>query len=231
MASVFAVNGSPRRGKGNTAALLASFLQGMEDAGAGTDLVYPDDFKIKPCICSQIVCWNETPGECCIQDDMQQLYPRMKAAEILVLASPVYIPLPGAMQNFINRLMPLMDPAIKRVHEGRTRIQMHRDVHIRCIAMVITSGWWEKENCDTVLRIGRELAADAGIEFAGALLRPHFDSMKADSEYTPAGSAVLEAARLAGTDLIRTGKIRQETLEAVSRPLVGFEEYVHPKMG
>ena len=231
MARVFAVNGSPCKGKGNTAALLAPFLQGMQDAGAEIDLIYPDDFKIKPCTCNQIFCWNETPGLCCIQDDMQQLYPRMKSADILVLASPVYIPLPGAMQNFVNRLMPLMDPSVKRIESGRTRIQMHADVHIRCTAMVITSVWWEKENCDTVLRIGRELAADGGIDFAGALLRPHFDCMKEKGAYTSDGLAVLDSARRAGMEIIQDGKIHPETMEAVSRPLIGFEDYIQSGEG
>jgi len=46
---VLAINGSPMMGKGNTALILAPFLQGMEEAGAEIDLFYTKKLKINPC--------------------------------------------------------------------------------------------------------------------------------------------------------------------------------------
>jgi multimeric flavodoxin WrbA len=103
MTKAVAINGSPRMEKGNTALILTPFIQGMMDAGAGVELLYASRLEVKPCSCGVMYCWDELPGECCIQDDMQSLYPRLKQADVLVLATPVYIPLPGAMQNVLNR--------------------------------------------------------------------------------------------------------------------------------
>jgi len=97
-------------------------------------------------------------------------------------------------------------------------------VAIRQIVLVSTGGWWEKENIDTVLRIARELAEDASVPFAGALLRPHASRMKQGGKLTPDGEAVLCAAGRAGRELIREGRMRQETLNAVSCPLIAEEE-------
>ena len=119
MTKVVTINGSPRMEKGNTALLLTPFLQGMTDAGADVELLYASRLQVKPCSCGHMYCWNEAPGECCLQDDMQSLYPRLKRADILVLAAPVYIPLPGAMQNVLNRLCPLLDPVLE-FREGRS---------------------------------------------------------------------------------------------------------------
>ncbi len=209
--------------KGNTAMVLTPFIQGMMDAGADVELLYASRLKIKPCTCGKMYCWNEMPGECCIKDDMQQLYPKLREADILVLATPVYIPLPGDMQNIINRLCPLLDPLLE-FREGRTRGRFRKDVGIREIVLVSTGGWWEKANFGTVVRITEELAKDARVEFAGAVLRPHAHLMKEKGELTQDGKAVLNAVRRAGYELVKEGVMTKESLETISRPLISQEE-------
>ena len=106
MLNVIAINGSPRQAKGNTALILEPFLQGLEDRGANIQLFYASRLKVKPCTCGELACWYRTPGECVLKDAMQELYPQLKQAHILVIASPIYLPMPGDMQNIINRLIP-----------------------------------------------------------------------------------------------------------------------------
>jgi multimeric flavodoxin WrbA len=168
-------------------------------------------------------CWSRKPGECCVADDMQSVYPKLAASDTVVLATPVYIPLPGAMQDFINRLCPLLEPRLN-LREGRTRARLREGVQIRRFVALVTGGWWEKENLDTVVRIVKELAEDASVEFSGAVLRPHASVMRKKGELTEEGKAVLDAARRAGQELVRHGAMRKETLEAVSRPLITEEE-------
>jgi len=223
MSKAVAINGSPRMEKGNTAMVLTPFIQGMMDAGSDVELLYASRLKVKPCTCGEMYCWNEMPGECCIKDDMQLLYPKLREADILVLATPVYIPLPGDMQNIINRLCPLLDPFLE-FREGRTRARFRKDVGIRKIVLVSTGGWWEKANFGTVVRITEELAKDASVEFAGAVLRPHAHLMKEKGELTQDGEAVLNAVRRAGYELVKEGVMTKETLETISRPLISQED-------
>jgi hypothetical protein len=140
-----------------------------------------------------------------------------------LLATPVYIPFPGAMRNATNRLCPLAEPRLQ-LREERTRARFRNHVAIRQIALVSTGAWWEKENMDTVLRIARELAEDASVLFVGGLLRPHAFPMKQNAELTPDGEALLRAARRAGRELITEGRVHQETFDAVSCPLIAEEE-------
>jgi multimeric flavodoxin WrbA len=219
-----AINGSPRMDKGATALLLTPFLQGTVDAGCDVELLYASRLQVKPCSCGQLYCWNKAPGECCIQDDMQALYPKLRQADILVLATPVYVPLPGDMQNVINRLVPLLDPVLE-FREGRTRARFRPDVAIRQFVLVSTSGWWELGNFGAVVRIVQELAADAGVEFAGAVLRPHASMMRASGVVTEGGQAILNAAQRAGYELIKEGAMSEEALEAISRPLISQEDF------
>jgi len=219
MIKVLAINGSPRKEKGNTAMIFNPFLQGLIDAGAKVELFYTGRLKIRPCVCSEMQCWYGNPGECTIQDDMKMLYPKLREADLLVLATPVYIPLPGDVQNLINRLCPLIYPYLEN-RQGRTRARFHEDVNIKKIMLVSTGGWWEKENFDTLVLIIEELAELASVEFGGAVLRPHAYLMKKEGVITKAGECVLSAVRSAGYELVMDGDIRLETLEMISQPLI-----------
>lgn len=223
MRKAIVINGSPRAEKGNTARLLAPFIEGMEAAGAEVRLFHAAHMTIKPCS-GELHCWDEKPGQCIHTDEMEVLYPLLRQAETLVLATPVYIPLPGEMQNFMNRLCPLVDPSLE-TRDGRTQARFRPDVIIARIALVATSGWWEAGNCDTVVHIAQELAAKAGVEFGGALLRPHAHLIWEKGNPTEKGQAVLEAVRRAGNELIASGSISQKTLIAAGKPLCGQEEY------
>lgn len=224
MGKVVAVNGSPRKQEGNTAMLLTPVLGGMQNAGCEVELFYAKELNVKSCNCVNMYCWYKKPGKCCLKDDMDQLYPHLREAEILVLATPVYIPLPGEMQNIVNRLCPLITPVLE-TRNGRTRARVREDVKMRKILLVSTGGWWEEGNFGTVTRIAEELAADTGVEFSGAVVRPHAAAMRAEGGLTDDGKKVIDAARRAGEELVRNGKIDQKTLDTIKSPLVPREAY------
>jgi multimeric flavodoxin WrbA len=223
MVKVLAINGSPRKGKGDTAAVLSPLIQGITDAGAEVELFYASKLEIKPCSCGSMYCWYESPGNCCFTDEMQILYPKLKEAAILIIATPVYIPLPGAMQNFINRLCPLVEPYLE-FRQHRTRARFRQDVFIKKILLVSTGGWWEKENMNKVVQIVEELAESASVEFSGAILRPHAFAMKQDGQFTKDGGEILGELRKLGSEFINTGVLNPSSLEMISRPLISEEE-------
>lgn len=125
------------------------------------------------------------------------------------------------MQNFVNRLCPLIDPILE-FREGRTRARFRDDVKIRRIVLVSTSGWWEIGNMDTVVRIAEELAKDVGQELTAAILRPHAYLVKENKEK---GKIVLEAAKQAGVQLIREGRVSKKLLDTISQPLISEDAY------
>ncbi|KPK72471.1 iron-sulfur flavoprotein [candidate division WOR_3 bacterium SM23_60] len=217
-----AINGSPRKDKGNTGMILNAFIQGMKDAGAEVEIFYTKNLKPKPCT-GEMKCWWETPGECYIKDNMQKVYPVLREADTLILATPVYIPLPGEMQIVINRLCPLAKPLLE-TRGGRTRGRLHDNVMLRKLVLVSTGGWWEKENLDTVVRIAEEIAENMSIEFSGAVLRPHAFLMKKKGELTEDGAAIIDVVTKAGYEFVKNGRLGDDILETVRRPLISQEE-------
>jgi multimeric flavodoxin WrbA len=83
---VLGLQGSPRI-KGNTGILLSSFLKEAERLGAQTQHLDVAKKNITPCQeCG--VC--EDKGFCPIDDDMQEIYPLLRRADLIIMATPIF---------------------------------------------------------------------------------------------------------------------------------------------
>jgi len=91
--------GSPRK-NGNTEILTQHTLKAIGEEGLETELIRLAGLDIQPCnVC--MVCRDE--GERCpIEDDLFPLYTKMKEAEAIILASPVYF---GSATALLKALM------------------------------------------------------------------------------------------------------------------------------
>ena len=226
LTKVLVINGSPKTNKSNTAFLLRPLLEGIKKAGASVDVIYPSKLKIRPCI-GCFKCWYETIGTCFIQDDMQEIYTALKDTDILVLATPVHSSIPGDMQNFLNRMVPLIEPILE-FKDGRTRAHCHKDVKISKILAVAVSGWWELENLDIALSVIEEIAKNYSIKYTGAIRRPHCYPLQDETETS---KAILQKLEEVGMRFIKEGRIDQEDLDFISQPLASQEEYTTWKTG
>ncbi|GAB4249583.1 MAG: flavodoxin family protein [Thermoleophilia bacterium] len=84
--TVLGIAGSPRR-DGNSETLLDWCLEGAERAGARVVKFRLRELKLRGCVACD-GCFDA--GFCVQQDDMQELYPHLRSAESVVLASPIY---------------------------------------------------------------------------------------------------------------------------------------------
>jgi len=83
---VLGILGSPRKG-GNTDLLLGEFLKGAASVGAATEKIYLGGLEFKGCIeCGGC----DKTGKCVLSDDMSPLYAKLSAADMVILASPVF---------------------------------------------------------------------------------------------------------------------------------------------
>jgi len=222
---VLAINSSPSMGKGNTALVLDPFLEGMREAGAEAQVFYTRKLKIKPCH-GEFNCWFKTPGECFQQDDMQMLLPELAEAEILVLATPVYVDgVTGPLKNLLDRMLPLVQPFFE-LREGHCR-HPRRDGSLGGkLVLVSNCGFWELDNFDPLLGHIAAACKNLGSEFAGALLRPHGPALKGMMAMGMPVDDIFAAAKEAGRQLVADGKMSSETLKVVSRELLPLEMYV-----
>lgn len=85
---VLILSGSPRRG-GNSDTLCDQFMKGAIEAGNEVEKYFVADHKIG--YCSACYYCKSHDGQCCKNDDMSTLMPKLLEADVLVLASPVYM--------------------------------------------------------------------------------------------------------------------------------------------
>jgi multimeric flavodoxin WrbA len=220
-----AFNSSPMMDKGNTAVVLGPFLDGLAAGGAEVELFYTKQLHIEPCQ-GEFNCWLKTPGRCFQEDDMQMLHPKLREAGIWVLATPLYVwGVSGQMKNLMDRIIPLVEPFIT-LREGHCSHPLRRNTPHAKIVLVSNCGFWESDNFDPLLRQMKMLCLTPGLEFAGALLRPHGPALRAMLQMGAPVGDVLDAAYEAGRQLAATGSIPPELLPIVSRPLLPMEQYM-----
>jgi len=105
---VIGISGSPR--KGNTEWMLGKLLEEVARSGVETELVLLRKLAIKGCdgCLGCEIGGKERKGYCRIQDDMQQIYPKLLEADAWALGTPVYFELlSGLLKNFMDRTCPI----------------------------------------------------------------------------------------------------------------------------
>ena len=108
---ILILQASPRA-NGNTAWMAEEFKKAAEAAGHEVTLVaVAKKKKIAGCLACEY-CHTKGNGACIQKDDMQELYPLMNEAEVLVLAAPIYyFTLCAQIQAPIQRMYCVNKPA------------------------------------------------------------------------------------------------------------------------
>jgi multimeric flavodoxin WrbA len=223
---IIAFNGSPRGSLSNTYTMVESFLHGAAGAGAEVEQVLLSEKNIHPCR-GCFACWAKTPGQCVIKDDMTELLEKIKIADIIVFATPLYFfNMTGIMKNFMDRIIPLGDPHFAPSENGLCR---HVNARNNTAKFVIISncGFPEQEH----FKVLHELFATCVYQMHGKIL----------AEIYRGGGAILHDAPLllkpivhrykklleeAGGQVVRDGKLTEELMENLAKPLIPIDMYI-----
>jgi multimeric flavodoxin WrbA len=210
---IIAFNSSPRSNDtSKTELILQKFLEGARRAGARTETVYLRNFKIKDCL-GCFTCWLKDLGRCVQKDDMSaELFERYLSADLAVLATPVYhMTMNASLKRFIERTMPMLDPLGLNEEGGHP----YRFPKVPRVAALSVCGNWDLsmfEPLSLTLRklFGPDLVAEIYRTSSEALVVPDFKNQLDE---------ILAATAQAGEELVRDGKVKEETLAAVAKEL------------
>jgi multimeric flavodoxin WrbA len=97
---VLAIYASPRKG-GNSEIALDKMLEGVATHDVEIDKLYPSKMRISPCIeCNGC----RESGHCVVDDDMSIVYPKLDAADYIILSAPIFFcALPAWTKALIDR--------------------------------------------------------------------------------------------------------------------------------
>ena len=118
---ILGVEGSPRN-NGNTEKLVKAILESASGNGAQTKFYKLVEMNISLCL----GCFNcRETGTCVTNDDMQLLHEEIKATDVIVLGSPVYMwQVSGQTKLFMDRLVPFIKPDFTTRLKGKKSIFM-----------------------------------------------------------------------------------------------------------
>lgn len=104
---IIGINGSPRKNC-NTATLVKEALEGAQSKGAESELInlYDLDYKgCKSCFACKLKD-GKNYGTCAARDDLTPVLKKIKEADAIILASPIYLgTATGEMRSFLERLI------------------------------------------------------------------------------------------------------------------------------
>jgi len=140
MIKVFGVCGSPVK-EGNTAAFLEKVTYSVRGEGVEVKTLNLSSLKINDCLqCSFCIAKQTEERFCRQQDDMAAVYPQVIEADVIVLASPVYLHrMSGYLATFMDRLVAL--------YNGKKYNRSLRDK----IGVALAVGWYRNAGLETTL--------------------------------------------------------------------------------
>ncbi len=102
---IIAINGSPHGKWGSCSYLVTKMFEECEKLGAETEVIRLIKNKINYCIgCGECM----SSGVCPQKDDVREIQDKMREADGIVFASPVYVlHVTGLLKNFIDRCLPM----------------------------------------------------------------------------------------------------------------------------
>ena len=107
---ILILNGSPTR-DGNTVALVNAFKEGAESKGHEVTVVHAAHKKVNGCLSCNF-CHTQGNGKCVQNDDMQEIYPLLQAADMITFASPIYyFTMSAQLEAVIQRFYAINHPA------------------------------------------------------------------------------------------------------------------------
>ena len=213
---LIAFNSSPRDNQtSKTELVLQKFLDGARRAGAATETLYLRDYQIKHCL-GCFSCWTKTPGRCVQKDDMaEELFGRYLAADLAVLATPLYhYNMNARMKMFIERTLPMVMPGAS--DRGRPSYRFER---VPKVAVVSVCGF---PAMDTFRALSLNMQMILGDLLVAEIYRHSSEALPAPPLAAKV-QEVLAAVSRAGEELVRDGQVRPETLAAATQDLAPRE--------
>jgi multimeric flavodoxin WrbA len=180
------VKGSPRKG-GNSVVLAEQVAAGAEAAGAQVESFTLHQMEIHPCDACD-ACQGEPYRGCIIDDDMQLIYPKLREADALVIATPIYwFTVSAQTKLFMDRCYGLVDA------DGWSSLRKQ-------IGIVLTFGDSDPYNSGAInaIRTFQDAFRYVGAEIAGLVYASANDPGEVRENETVMKQAYALGRRLAG---------------------------------
>lgn len=223
---VLLLRGNPRK-DGFTQRLTDRFAVGVREAGAALTDVDLTSVSVQPCL-GCFHCWLVQPGQCVHTDAMNDLLPRVLAADVMVCATPVYFfSMSSYLKAFFERVFPLSAEGVEESGLGflRNRLREPGRWQNKKFISIVVGALPGTKAYEPVNQTFRLIADTLNMELGGQLTRPesHLIPYKFSKPKTLKliDAAFFKAGHEAGT----TGRLTFKTMQEAGLPLAASEAH------
>ncbi len=216
------LNGSARGGKGVTGKMVNALIRGLAKGKAESTTFEIRRMSISPCT-GCLSCMHKNPGICAVRDDMEPIYQALKASDLLVLATPLYVDTMSAqLKTVMDRCLACLQPFLIRDDTGRVRHPYTWRMPAKFL-LLSTSAFPEPEVFAALLATFHAQAANFGSKAAGAICIPGSIALQVEPVLLDRHLSLLEEA---GKILAGTGSIPGTLLQELNTPPVDVDRYL-----
>lgn len=166
---IIIVEASPRQ-KGNSTLLAGEVASGARSLGAEVETIHLHGMDIRPCTACD-ACQDSLEKDCIIDDAMKEVYPRLRAANAIVYASPVYwFNVSGQIKLFMDRCYALTFLGTVPGTDGGEPVEaVETDLGGKKFGVVLTYGDVDPfaSGAINAIRTFQDMARYVGSEIAG----------------------------------------------------------------
>jgi multimeric flavodoxin WrbA len=228
---ITAINASHRGEEGFTHFLIDKIASGAVQEGASFETIVLTKHKINRCTGCQ-VCHTEKSYLKCIyedQDDVKKIFDKMREADILIFATPVYIfSMSGLLKIFLDRIYSTGDSG--KLQLSKSGLFFHHTDQKLCskpFALLVCCDNLEDETPKNVISYFRTFSKFMDAPIVGTLIRKsgkligHGKSSGKEKQY-PKIYDVYEAFQQAGKDLATAGRISSKTQSRANQHIINI---------
>lgn len=226
-----ALNGSHRGEAGCTQWLLNKIAEGAVEAGGEFETVVLASQRIKPCAGCE-ACNKVHPLQCIYEqeDDVAAIFNKMKAADILIFATPVYVfSISGLMKTFIDRFNSTLggEGNLCLTESGLIFHRVDKGFHSKPFVVLTCCGNVEAETVKNVVSYFKTFSRFVDAPIVGVLVRNLIGMMgigetQEGVQPKPVIAEVTAAYVQAGRELVRQGRIASRTQKQANQHILGI---------
>jgi multimeric flavodoxin WrbA len=219
---ILAINGSHRGRSGCTQLLLDKLSEGVVAAGAEVETVVLAEKNINSCLACGVCGKPATMGHCVYdnKDDLKDIFAKMRAADILIYGSPVYIfGLTGRMKTFMDRFNSTgTGEGLCLTESGLMFHHVDKGVTGKPLVILTLCANIEQETVKNTLSYFSTFSRYVDAPIVGTLVRKM--SILLEQKDSPLVQEVMKAYMQAGKELALQGRISPQTERKANQPLL-----------
>lgn len=227
---IVAINASHRGDRGFTQFLLEKLAAGAREAGAEVEIVVLAQYKISQCTGCQVCHTGKSYLRCIYEekDDVKAIFDRMRRADLLVFATPVYVfGMSGLLKRFLDRVNSTGDSSqLKVTKSGLFFHHIDPELCSKPFALLVTCDNLEAETSRSVIEYFKTYSRFMDAPFIGTLIRKsgglvgHGKVPELEQKYTLIKDVYASYIQ-AGRELATRGRISRGTERRANRQIIG----------